>query len=50
MLEISRMQLKTFNYMITKSIKGGDYSIIINSIRVRKPDPNLKKEKKKLQA
>lgn len=47
MIEISRMQLKTFSYMITRSIKGGDHAIVVAPIRVRKPEPGQKFEKSK---
>lgn len=36
MIEMSRMQLKTFSYMLTRSIKGGDFSIQIMPIKVYK--------------
>ena len=36
MIEMSRMQLKTFSYMLTKSIKGGDFSIQVMPIKVYK--------------
>jgi hypothetical protein len=45
MIEISRMQLKTFSYMITRSIRGGDHAIVVAPIRVRKPEPGQRLDK-----
>lgn len=39
------MQLKTFSYMITRSIRGGDHAIVVAPIRVRKPEPGQKLDK-----